>query len=130
MEKRNLWISTCLIIVFAASGVIAEAPDTGLVAPAVERQETEVTQEGQQTVGVLLPKDDTETTGTSFCPFAAPTQVSLNDGWDPATCASCGHFCTSDDKCFGKLFGDRCNNAGGTCQAFSGCALFNCCRCV
>lgn len=50
-------------------------------------------------------------------------------GWDPATCGACGHHCSSDNLCFGLLLGDFCNNNGGICRAFDGCALFNCCRC-
>ena len=49
--------------------------------------------------------------------------------WDPATCAACGEHCSSDNLCFGRLIGDFCNNNGGICRAFDGCALFNCCRC-
>ena len=29
-----------------------------------------------------------------------------------------------------QLIGDACSGTGGTCQAFDGCALFNCCRCA
>jgi hypothetical protein len=50
-------------------------------------------------------------------------------GHDPATCGRCFN-CSSDNDCFGRLLGDRCNNLGATCQAFDGCALYNCCRCV
>lgn len=50
-------------------------------------------------------------------------------GHDPATCGRCLH-CSSDNLCAGRLFGDPCNNNGGSCQAFDGCALYNCCRCV
>jgi hypothetical protein len=49
-------------------------------------------------------------------------------GHDPATCGRCLN-CSSTNDCFGKLIGDICSNNGGTCQAFNGCALYNCCRC-
>jgi len=49
-------------------------------------------------------------------------------GHDPATCGRCLH-CTSTNVCFGQLIGDPCGS-GGTCQAFDGCALYNCCRCA
>ncbi len=48
---------------------------------------------------------------------------------DPATCARCLN-CASTNVCAGKLLGDVCNINGGTCQAFDGCALYNCCRCA
>lgn len=56
-------------------------------------------------------------------------QASLPDNWNPALCWRCSGACTSDDICMGMNAGDRCSNNGKTCVAFSGCALFNCCRC-
>lgn len=50
-------------------------------------------------------------------------------GHDPATCGRCLH-CASTNVCAGRLIGDLCDNNGGTCQAFDGCALYNCCRCA
>lgn len=53
-------------------------------------------------------------------------------GHDPATCGRCFN-CTSVNTCFGKLIGDPCISTGTTpttCQAFDGCALYNCCRCA
>jgi hypothetical protein len=50
-------------------------------------------------------------------------------GHDPATCGRCLN-CSSTNVCFGKLIGDLCSGTGGTCQAFDGCALYNCCRCA
>ncbi|HEX6904872.1 MAG TPA: hypothetical protein VF789_34510 [Thermoanaerobaculia bacterium] len=50
-------------------------------------------------------------------------------GHDPATCGRCLH-CASTNVCAGKLIGDVCSGTGGTCQAFDGCALYNCCRCA
>ncbi len=53
-------------------------------------------------------------------------------GHDPATCGRCLN-CSSTTSCFGKLFGDPCIGPGGTpstCQAFNGCALYNCCQCT
>ena len=48
---------------------------------------------------------------------------------DPATCGRCLN-CASTNVCAGKLLGDVCSINGGTCQAFDGCALYNCCRCA
>jgi len=48
---------------------------------------------------------------------------------DPATCGRCLN-CASTNVCAGKLLGDVCSLNGGTCQAFDGCALYNCCRCA
>jgi hypothetical protein len=53
-------------------------------------------------------------------------------GHDPATCGRCFN-CSSTNTCFGKLLGDPCIAPGGTpstCQAFNGCALYNCCQCT
>lgn len=72
-------------------------------------------------VGVCRPRDP----ATSAHERPSPART-----WDPATCGRCGDFCSSDNACLGKLLNDPCNNTGGICQAFTGCALFNCCRCV
>lgn len=53
-------------------------------------------------------------------------------GHDPATCGRCFN-CSSTNTCHGKLLGDPCIAPGGTpstCQAFNGCALYNCCQCT
>lgn len=53
-------------------------------------------------------------------------------GHDPATCGRCLN-CSSTNTCFGKLIGDSCTGPGSTpstCQAFNGCALYNCCQCT
>lgn len=50
-------------------------------------------------------------------------------GHDPATCGRCLN-CASTNVCAGQLIGDVCSSTGGTCQAFDGCALYNCCRCA
>ena len=47
-----------------------------------------------------------------------------------ATCGTCFELCASDHFCQGKHAGDRCTNTGATCQIFSGCDVFDCCRCV
>jgi len=60
---------------------------------------------------------------------ALPSAGKVLDGWDPATCGSCGSFCSSDNACMGKLLGDPCGNNNQTCLARTGCALFNCCTC-
>jgi hypothetical protein len=64
-----------------------------------------------------------------------PDQVRADaiEGWDPATCGTCGTYCTSDNACLGRKLGDTCVNSGtntdGICQARTGCALYNCCYC-
>lgn len=45
------------------------------------------------------------------------------------TCGTCQHFCSSEPSCQGKYLGDKCSNNGGTCQARTGCAIYNCCYC-
>lgn len=60
----------------------------------------------------------------------ATDQPTSEAGWDPATCGTCRGYCSSDNVCHGKLLGDKCDNVNNrTCQAFTGCALFNCCFC-
>lgn len=62
---------------------------------------------------------------------AAMTELGIQPifkGHDPALCWKCFN-CSSSNLCAGKLIGDACSSTGGTCQAFNGCALYNCCRC-
>jgi hypothetical protein len=70
---------------------------------------------------------------TPLCPDSGGEAVSLDEGWDPATCGTCGTYCTSDNACMGRLLGDKCmntaNNIEGYCKARTGCALYNCCYC-
>ena len=60
---------------------------------------------------------------------AQPGGQPADKGWDPATCGTCQGYCSSDNLCAGKLLGDKCDNSNRTCQARTGCALFNCCAC-
>ena len=109
MSKRILLSVACLVL-FA--GIVLAAGEVAPAAPALLSAET----------GPACQVDSAA---------AALTQLGFQPvyrGHDPATCGRCLH-CKSTTACAGRLLGDLCNNDGSTCQAFDGCALYNCCRC-
>lgn len=137
MKQRIFWTTLCVLLALfslAASGeeragtkeTTGEAQVAGsdsAARPEGAAARSESASEGEL-VAACVPL------GTGPEGVAGFGQEGAERNWDPATCGSCGSFCSSDNACFGRLLGDRCNNTGATCQAFTGCALFNCCRCV
>lgn len=107
---RNVLLSAACLLVFAGSALAAEAPAP--VAPGF------VSAEG--------PACQADPAATAFESLKLKPGFK---GWDPATCGRCLN-CSSTNVCAGKVIGDACSGTGGTCQAFDGCALFNCCRCA
>ena len=132
MQGKLFFLTLCILLALSAFAASGEEPVEieGITGPGeVAEPDTETPQDVEVEVG-----SSTEGESASLCrPLAAGTpdgQEATRGNWDPATCGACGDFCSSDNACYGRLLGDRCNNNGGTCQAFTGCALFNCCRCT
>lgn len=113
---RTAWTVLGVALLISAAGWAAE---TGGEAPAAAPLELEIALE-------QAPSCSMSPAG-ALAPGAEPQP---QRDWDPATCAACSGHCSSSNDCFGLKIGDFCNNNGGVCKAFDGCALFNCCRCA
>lgn len=109
MSKRILLSATCLLL-FA--GMALAAGDPVPAPPAF-----------------LSPEGPACQADTATAALAQVGLQSVFKGHDPALCWKCFN-CSSSNLCAGKLIGDACSSTGGTCQAFNGCALYNCCRCA
>ncbi len=134
MKRKIFCVTFCVLLALFAFGASGEETAE---AEGVATGGAVVGSESQQPEGsVTTLEEAAEDEPAAACrPLVAGAEGAVGQevargNWDPATCGGCGDFCSSDNACFGRLLGDRCSNSGGTCQAFTGCALFNCCRCV
>jgi hypothetical protein len=122
MTKRIATLASCLMLTLALIPAVAAsgAEEAPAAAEVAAPQALSPVPDGSQCAAA-----DTEELLVDPAELAPQPE----GNWDPALCLACGDYCSSDNLCYGRLLGDRCNNSGGTCQAFSGCALYNCCRC-
>jgi hypothetical protein len=111
MSRKTLLFAACLFLFVA--GVIAHAAEVPVSAPP----------------GLLSLDGPACQADPAAKALAVIGLQPVLKGHDPATCGRCLN-CSSTNVCFGKLLGDPCSGTGGTCQAFDGCALYNCCRCA